>query len=118
MNMKEYVRQVLSHPKILDSTADKKVYFLHANNAKVPYIEYEIIDEYGVFHAEGKEKSAAYLIQVDIFSTTDYTKLEENVMDAMINAGFHRDFAADQYEEDTRLYHKAMRFSYYRTKEE
>ena len=118
MNIKQRLRQVLSDTEILALTADAKVYFIHANNARPPYVEYEIADEYGVFHAEGKERAASYLVQVDIFSEGDYTALEDKIKERMISAGFVRDSAADMYEEDTRLYHKAMRFTYFEMIEE
>lgn len=109
-NIKQFVRQVLSDKDITDLTADKKVYFLHATNANTPYIEYEIYDEHGELWAENEEIKTTYYIQVDIFSKSDYTELEEVIKQKMINAGLARTSGADLYEEDTELYHKAMRF--------
>lgn len=112
MNIKAFLRSVLIDPEIVNLTADKTVYFLHANNANAPYVEYEIIDEYGEEFAENKEIATVYLVQVDIFSKGDYTNLENKTKEKMISAGFSRSMAADLYEEDTGLYHKAMRFIY------
>lgn len=109
-NIKQFVRQVLSDAEILNLTADKKVYFLHATSPNAPYVEYEIFDEFGEEWAENKEIATNYYIQVDIFSKTDYSSLEDMVKQKMASTGFNRSMAADLYEQDTGLYHKAMRF--------
>lgn len=109
-NIKQFLRQILSDEEILNLTADKKVYFLHATTPTTPYVEYEVLDESGEAWAENKEIATTYYVQVDIFSKTDYTELEEKIKEKMINAGFNRSMAADLYEKDTQLYHKAMRF--------
>lgn len=110
INPKKFVKDILSDSEILNLTADKKVYFLHACNPKPPYIEYEFYDENGEEWAENKEIATNYYIQVDIFSKIDYTELENKIKEKMINAGFNRSMCADLYENDTQLYHKAMRF--------
>lgn len=110
LNIKQFLRSILMDQEITDLTADKKVYFLNAISAIPPYVEYGIIDENGEEWAENKEIATTYYIQVDIFSKTDYTELEEKIKQKMINAGFDRSMSADLYESDTQLYHKAMRF--------
>ncbi|GAA0082428.1 MULTISPECIES: type 1 periplasmic-binding domain-containing protein [Clostridium] len=112
MNIKQYLLKVLNNKEILDLLPDKKVYFLHANNSnKDLYLEYEIINEYGADYSEGKEDYTTYVVQIDIFSTGDYTECEEVVKRIMIQNGFNRDMAADLYEKETGLNHKPMRFS-------
>ena len=109
-NIKQFLNQVLSSPEIINLLPDKKVYFLHAEAATAPYLEYEIIDEFGKEWAENKEIATNYYVQVDIFSMGDYSTIENAVKEKMIEAGFKRSMAADLYESDTKLYHKAMRF--------
>ncbi|WP_010293535.1 hypothetical protein [Clostridium senegalense] len=112
MNIKQYVKQTLSNKEILDLLADGRVFFLHANNPnKEMYLEYEIINEYGKEYSEGEERETTYIVQVDIFSTGDYSQVEEKVKEIMLKNGFNRDSAVDLYEEDTKLYHKAIRFN-------
>ncbi len=112
MDIKKYLLNVLNNKEILGLLPNKKVYFLHANNPnKTLYLEYEVINEYGAEHSENKEDFTTYLVQIDIFSTGDYTKLEETVKSIMIDSGFSRDTAADLYEKETGLYHCAMRFN-------
>lgn len=112
MNIQEHLLNVLSNKEIIDMLPDKKVYFLHANNPdKSLYLEYEIINEYGTEYSEGNEDYTTYIVQVDIFSTGDYTQLEEVVKKIMMQNNFNRDMAADLYEKETGLNHKAMRFN-------
>ncbi|BDR75759.1 hypothetical protein [Clostridium tetani] len=111
MIIKKYLLNVLNNKEILDLLPDKKVFFLHANNPdKKLYLEYEIINEYGTEYSEGNEDYTTYVIQIDIFSTEDYTELENTVKKIMVQSGFNRDMSADLYEKETGLYHKAMRF--------
>ncbi|NFC75163.1 prohead protease, partial [Clostridium botulinum] len=81
------------------------------NPDKKLYLEYEIVNEYGVEYSEGNEDYTTYIVQLDIFSTGDYTELENTVKRIMIHNGFNRDMAADLYEKETGLYHCAMRFN-------
>lgn len=111
MKIKKYLKQILSQNEIISLLPDKKVYFLHATAPNTPYIEYEVVDEFGDGFAENKEISTCHVVQVDIFSTEDYSNIEEVVFNKMIEAGFNRDKSADLYEEDTKLYHKPMRFN-------
>lgn len=112
MDIKKYLLKTLKNREIIDLLPDKRVYFLHANNPdKKLYLEYEIINEYGEEYSEGTEDFTTYIVQIDIFSTGDYTQLEEIVKKIMLQNGFNRDIGNDLYEKDTKLYHKAMRFN-------
>lgn len=112
MNIKQYLLKVLNNKEIIDLLPDKRVYFLHALNAnKDLYLEYEIVNEYGQEYSEGKENYTTYIVQIDIFSIGDYTKCEEAVKKIMIQNGFNKDMAADLYEKETGLHHKAIRFN-------
>lgn len=42
VNIKKFIKDTLSNSEILSLTADKKVYFIHANKPNTPYVEYEI----------------------------------------------------------------------------
>lgn len=112
MNIKQYLLKVLNDAEIINLLPDKKAYFIHAVNPnKELYLEYEIVNEYGAEFSEDSEDFTSYVVQVDIFSTADYTELENTVKKTMIKNGFVRDTAADLYEKETGLYHKAMRFN-------
>lgn len=112
MEIKKYLKEILSSQELVNQLPDKRVFFLHAKAPdKTLYVEYEILGEYGEFHDENEETFTGYLVQVDIFSTGDYSKIENIIKKLMLKNGFVRDRAADLYEGDTGLYHKAMRFS-------
>jgi hypothetical protein len=103
--------------EIINLLPNKTVYYLHAigdseNPVTAPYIEYEFYDENGGLYAEGEEVATNYFLQVDIFTASSFTVLEELVKTKMIDAGFSRDMAADFYEDKVKLYHKAIRFNY------
>lgn len=110
INIKQLLSQVLSSPEIINLLPDRKVYFLHAEAPKAPYLEYEVFNENGEAWAENKEIATNFYVQVDIFSMGDYSNIENAVKEKMISHGFKRSMAADLYESDTKLYHKAMRF--------
>ena len=112
MDIKQYLFKVLNSKEIINLLTDRKVYFLHATNPdKKLYLEYEIVNEFGTEYSENNEDYTTYIIQVDIFSTGDYTQLENVVKKIMLKNGFNRDMAVDLYEKETGLYHKALRFS-------
>lgn len=112
INIEKYLKNTLSTNEILNLTADKKVYYIHAKNAKPPYIEYMVLSDTPNFYSENDEKYSEFLIQVDIFSLGDFTEIKENINIAMINNGFIRGTVSqDMYEENTGLYHKALRFT-------
>ena len=74
------------------------------------YITFFSYLEQGEQYADNEEKETGYYIQLDVWSKSDYTELVENITDAMKAAGFRRTSAADLFEEDTKIYHKAIRF--------
>lgn len=112
MEIKEYLKNVLSDSEIVSLTGDQKIHFLHADQPIAPYIEYEIYDEAGAQWEENIEIATDYYIQIDIFSQDDYTELENKIREKMRTAGFARTSAVDLFEESMMYYHKAMRFIY------
>lgn len=111
IDIKEHLFNTLSSENIIELVPDKKVYFLHAENPTDPYIEYEVVSEEGVEYSEGIERYTYYLIQVDIFSKSDYSHIESVIKNEMIRFGYSKGVSRDLYEEKTGLKHKAMRFS-------
>lgn len=62
------------------------------------------------FSTDDKEKYTTHYVQVDIFSPVNLTQLSNNVKNKMSQAGFRKNYEVDKYEEDTKLYHKLLRF--------
>jgi hypothetical protein len=86
--------------------------FLKYSGKATTYMTYFCYNEQGEAWAENVEIKTGYYVQVDLWSKEDCTELAEQVKAAMITAGFTRTTAQDLYEDDTKIYHKAMRFSY------
>lgn len=109
--IKKKIKTSLNNKEILDLTSDKKIYFIHAKNPNPPYIEYQVLLSKGSEYSEGNIKYMTHLVQIDIFSTGDYTKLETIILNRLIEDGFEfKPGSPDLYEEKTNLYHKPMRF--------
>ncbi|MEG0180770.1 MAG: prohead protease [Peptostreptococcaceae bacterium] len=109
--IKKKLKTSLNNKEILDLTSDKKIYFIHANKPTPPYIEYQVINSRGSDYSEGDIKYLNHLVQVDIFSTGDYTNLETVITNKLIECGFeYKPGSPDLYEKKTNLYHKPMRF--------
>jgi len=88
------------------------VSFQRYNGKQSIYITFFNYLEKGEQYADNEEKATGYYIQIDVWSKNDYTELIENVKNAMEAAGFIRTSAADLFESDTKIYHKAIRFFY------
>lgn len=74
------------------------------------YITFFNYLEQGEQYADNEEKVTGYYIQVDLWSKKDYTQIVKDIENNMKAAGFVRTSAADLFEEDSKIYHKAMRF--------
>lgn len=61
-------------------------------------------------HADDRELTTGYYVQVDVWSKGDYTDLVKTVHERMLTAGFSKLNFYDLYEDDVKLYHKVMRF--------
>lgn len=109
--MKSKLRSDLMDSRI-KSLVSNNIHFLHASSPTDLYIEYEIYDKrYGDFSAN-KNTSITNFIQVDIFSKGDYTNVENMVEKVLTEKGYNFVNSADLYEENTKLFHKAMRFTF------
>lgn len=110
MDVREYVRNLLLDNSIISLTGDNTVHLIHAENPVEPYVEYLFFDENGDTWEEGKEVSADYYLQVDIFTKGSFVALENAIKDKLNEEEFERSMCGDGYESNTGLYHRAMRF--------
>lgn len=111
--MKSILRKDLMDTRIT-SLVGTDIYFLHKPEEKQveTYIEYEIIRKEYDDYCANDNLSENYLIQVDIFSKGNYDNLEKVIEEVLKEKDYRFVQSADMYEEDTKLYHKAMRFNY------
>lgn len=84
--------------------------FLKYNGTETTYITFFFYNEYGVLRADDQEVKTNYSLQVDVFSKGNYKTLVNQVKQALKNIGYERTFATDLYEDDTKFYHKVLRF--------
>lgn len=61
---------------------------------------------------DDEEYLTAHYVQVDVWSKSDYTDLVAKVKKLLIDAGFKRLNEIDLCEEDTKMYHKGLKFYY------
>lgn len=92
----------------------QKIYFKVAPQGVVaPYITYFEMTNFDDTFADNAPLSSEIHIQVDIFTPegVSTSAIADQVDITMKSLGFGRTSAADLWENDTRLHHKAMRFA-------
>lgn len=86
------------------------VQFQHYSGTVDPYITFFIYLDKPEQHADDEEIITGHYVQVDVWSKGDYTGLVNAVHQKMLAAGFIKKAYYDLYEQDLKIYHKAMRF--------
>lgn len=82
------------------------------------YITFFEYNQNSALNADDEEINTNHSIQVDIWSKGDYTTIVQQVKDNLKTAGFRRTFETELYEPDTKIYHKVLRFSFVKEREE
>lgn len=88
------------------------VEYMDYSGASTTYITFFFYNEQGALYADDEEIETAYGLQVDVWSKGDYTSLVDQTKSLLKQAGFIRNYAIDLFEEDTKIYHKSLRFNY------
>lgn len=63
-------------------------------------------------YADDQEIITGHYIQLDIFSKGNFLKYSRQAKELMEQAGFTRTYETELYEDDTKYFHKVLRFSY------
>lgn len=81
------------------------------NSTYITFFEY---GESSALDTDNKEQRTGYYVQVDVWTKDGslYTGLVDQVKEALTGAGLKRRSAVDLYEQETKVYHKALRFYY------
>lgn len=87
-------------------------YMKNEEDDPITYIEYRIINCIDSDFAGNKNMTEIYTIQIDIFSYGDYKELAKIIKDTLKGKDYVYTEGQDLYENDTRLYHKVLRFKY------
>ena len=74
------------------------------------YITFYYITDTDANHSDDKNEAEEYYIQVDIWSEEDCFLLKRKIKKLLKKAGFTYFAGNDDYEQDTKIYHKAARF--------
>lgn len=99
--------------KKLKEISDVEVsYFYPQNWAKLPVISYYEMDNSMASKADDEEYSSNIAVQVDIWAkgSSECSKLAIQVNKKMEGLEFERTLALDLFEQETKIYHKTMRF--------
>lgn len=99
--------------KKLKEISDVEIsYFYPQNWSKLPAISYYEMDNSVASRADDGEYSSNIAIQIDIWAKTPSkcSNLAIQVDTKMEELGFVRTLAVDLFEQETKIYHKSMRF--------
>lgn len=77
-----------------------------------PHITFFEVNQQSALNADDEEELTTHSLQVDVWSLGDYTSLVEQVKTSLIAIGFTRSFETEFYENDTKIYHKVLRFNF------
>lgn len=99
---------------IIDSLKSLKipVSFQRYSGKAETYITFHEYLETGEEYEDDEESLTSHYVQIDVWSKTDYTDIAKEVKKLLIAAGFKRLNEIDLYEEDTKIYHKGLKFYY------
>ncbi|MFE4525441.1 hypothetical protein ACFRCQ_25580 [Cytobacillus firmus] len=76
------------------------------------YITFFEYNQRGQLYGDDKELKTSHSIQVDVWSTGNYTDLVKQVKEKLILVGFTRTFETEIYESETDTFHKVIRFNF------
>ena len=108
--MKAKLRRDLMDKRITNIVGNK-IYYIHAPQSADLYVEYMFYNKKKSDFCSNKNLAYTHYIQVDIFSKGDFTNLEKAI-EVMEEKGYNCITSADMYEDDTKLYHKALRYTF------
>lgn len=115
MNLRPEIVQALeNNQEFVSLLGGKRVYYRKAKNAEeFPRITFFELDNRpdGFADNDESESESEITFQIDIWSKGSTTVIHQKVNEIMKSIGFSRYAVADLYEEDTRIFHYAMRFA-------
>lgn len=107
----ELVAALKGDAQIISLLGGPFVYFQYPEDeTQYPRITYYELDNKGFIYADNEEKASQIYIMVDIWSKESTSALASAVNIVMKSLGYVREFAADLFETDTKVFHKPMRF--------
>ncbi len=94
-----------------DKHGNVPIYQLRAGDPeKFPRITFFEVDNRDNEFADDQPIASQIVVQIDVWNTASTSAIAGQVNKTMKALGFTRSSAPDFYEEDTKVFHKAMRF--------
>ncbi|EOO39045.1 hypothetical protein IIU_00863 [Bacillus cereus VD133] len=113
MNLRPEIVQALeNNQELISLLGGKRVYYRKAKSAEeFPRITFFELDNRPDSFADNEESESEITFQIDIWSKSSTTAIHQKVNEIMKSIGFSRYAVADLYEDDTQIFHYAMRFA-------
>lgn len=105
MSINKIIREALLPLKV-------PVMYMTYTGAETTYITFFRYNERGALQADDTERLTRYSVQVDVWGKGDIEVLTESVKNQLQAIGFVRISFFEDYEKETKIYHKAYRFYY------
>lgn len=109
MDIIEIIAKALESISLRDITVVQGWYDENINDTHITFCE---LSDRSNNISDDEEEDIAHTIQIDIWSKKDEWKLKKEVKKLMITSDFGYIDGQDFFEVDTKIYHKALRFSY------
>lgn len=102
---------LLNNAALVSLLGGQRVYQLAAPDAtEFPRITFFEVINYDAAFADDVPIMADVIVQIDVWSKVSTSVIAGEVDKTMKQLGWSRTSAADLYEEDTKIYHKALRY--------
>lgn len=102
---------LLANAALVALLGGQRVYQLAAPNAEeYPRITFFEVDNFDSAFADDAPYGSTVVPQIDVWSKGSTSEIAKEVDKSMKSLGYVRTSAPDLYEQDTKVYHKAMRF--------
>ncbi|TDQ39236.1 DUF3168 domain-containing protein [Aureibacillus halotolerans] len=109
INKKTEMSKALRANEVLFNLVDGRI-FAASELHDYPSVTYFEVTNFDSQYSEDAPYASDITMQVDVWSEGSTTDIAVQVDKTMKQLGFFRSSASDLYEEDTRIYHKAMRY--------
>lgn len=102
---------LLSNPDLIALLDGERIYQLATPRAdeypRITFFEVTNLDRY---FADDRPYASEVIIQIDVWSKESTSAISGEVDRTMKEQGWSRTLAIDQYEKDTEVYHKSLRY--------
>jgi hypothetical protein len=111
LSIKSAVLTALQTNSAMSTLYGQKFYFQYPPDfLNLPVGSYFELGNIGNLYADNQEIGSEIIYQIDLWSKASLTAYALGVDSAMTSLDFTRIQSIDMYEEDTRIYHKSMRY--------